>query len=157
MRTIVLISRSPYVRHAKAPPRHSLSSTLRCTAMLNARETLRRHIKWSNEKHERRVPPRRSVLVALKPPRRPNNQSADIQVERSIEMAFDGESGLYPGGKSPRRNQHDRGERPTWAYTYNATGIIPDYLRRSVISISTSGADYHRLYSYIVRELPYSL
>lgn len=33
-------------------------------------------------------------------------------IERSIEMASDGRPGLYPGGKSPRRNQHDRGERP---------------------------------------------
>lgn len=46
-------------------------------------------------------------------------------VERSIERwrptgargesrsGGGGGSGLYPGGKSPRRNQHDRGERPT--------------------------------------------
>lgn len=71
--------------------------------------------------------------VALMPPRRPNNRPADIH---SREVDRDGGPGLYPGGKSPRRNQHDRGERPTRAYTYNATGIIPDYLQRSAISIS---------------------
>lgn len=71
-------------------------------------------------------------------------------VERSIEMASDGGPGLYPGGKSPRRNQHDRGERPTRAYTYNATGIIPDYLRRSAISISPRHTDY----SYIAGRTP---
>jgi len=102
------------------------------------------HVKRSNEKRERRVPPCLSVLVALESPRRSNNRPADIH---GREVDRDGEPGLYPRGKSPERNQHDRGERPTRACMYNATGIISDYLRRSAISISVR----RRLFSYIAR------
>lgn len=68
-------------------------------------------------------------------------------VERSIEMASDGEPGLYPGGKSPRRNQHDRGERSTRIRT-----MLPESFRitfRDRRFRSQRGADY----SYIAKEL----
>lgn len=48
-----------------------------------------------------------SLLVALKPSRRPNNRPTDIH-GREVDRDGVRWPGLHPGGKSPRRNQHDR-------------------------------------------------
>ncbi|KAH0948357.1 hypothetical protein HN011_010137 [Eciton burchellii] len=64
---------------------------------------------------QRRNEVQRANESARELPRRPNNRPADIHGRRG------GRSGSYPGGKSPRRDQHDRGERPipgTYTYTY---------------------------------------
>lgn len=110
-----LISRPPRIRHAKAPRQHSqqhFAFPRRCQARAKLYVGAHKAVRGERPGRANGV----DSLVARKPPRDDliigwRTSMVGREVDRDGRPTSGG-SGLYPGGKSPGRNQHDHGERP---------------------------------------------
>lgn len=137
--------------HSAKAPRHSqqhFAFPRRCQACGKLYVDAHKAVRGETPREANGVDP----LVARKPSRRSNNRLAEgpqSEGRSRWSPATIGGSGLYPGGNSPRRNQHDHGERPTRAGTYiyvqcywNHSGITfgdrRDFDLRDVTSVTKS-------------------